>query len=135
MLPAHRASRLELHQTLFGFAPTVQDSFFFGLYHSFPGQSWGVLSAVSALAGEPKRLSSEETMQIVSVRRVALGCLFIAATPFVRTAFAQPGPEPAIRLRFYDEAGIDPRVLEKAQQQMKRIFKRIGVNAEWEVDG
>ena len=74
-------------------------------------------------------------MQIVSVRRVALGCLFIAATPIVRTAFAQPGPEPVIRLRFYDQAGIDPKVLEKAQQQLKRIFKRIGVNAEWEVDG
>jgi hypothetical protein len=44
-------------------------------------------------------------------------------------------PEPTIRLKTYNQARIPVQTLERAQQGVTFIFKRIGVKTEWVKDG
>jgi len=68
------------------------------------------------------------------------------ARPFVRLAvtvallssalFAEHlEPEPAIRLKTYNRSSVSVQTLERAQQGVTFIFKRIGVKTEWVKDG
>src|SRR5690349_16317162 len=58
--------------------------------------------------------------------------LAVAVALLGRLLFAEHlQPEPPIRLITYNRAGVPLRTLERAQQGVSFIFKRIGVNTKW----
>jgi hypothetical protein len=73
-------------------------------------------------------------MGILSPRHLVMVLLFSTANTFVRTAHTQHNPSPAIKVRFYDHAGVGAQSLQKAQRQVSLIFRRIGVEVEWVQD-
>jgi len=73
-------------------------------------------------------------MGIASPRHLVVLAFITLYTRCVRTASTQHDPDPAIKVRFYDRAGVGVQTLERAERQVKLIFKRVGVEAEWVED-